>query len=194
MQSHSLRAFSLASLDFLSTAVISAYARAGNAERAEALLDTMLKDYQRGNKSAKPDFKSFDIVINAWAGWGDKDPSPMDAWQAEKVLRRMWLLHDNGGLKQVRPTADVYKRIIVAYKKAGNPGRAEMMLSEMEQYYERGQLNERPTKQLYQAVINAWNDSSHHDKQLSIRRLRRKMNSGFSRKTNHRGGSRHYNN
>ena len=47
--------------------VINAWAKQGNALRAEAMLERMTNDYKSGNQNAKPNLRTFNSLMDAWA-------------------------------------------------------------------------------------------------------------------------------
>lgn len=167
------------------TTIISAYARTGMVNQAGDLLSKMIEDFLNGNKLAKPDFKAFDIVISACTGWNNEtSEGPCNGWLAEHILRRMWSLHQSGDLDDLQPKASMYKNIIICYKKSNNAGKAELLLREMDHYFENGKLDAGPTKKLFQTVINSWHESPRLDKQAHLQKLRIEMNERFGRKMN----------
>ena len=68
--------------------IIDAYAKSfstTSASDAERIFRMMESDYGRGNKEARPNIRSFNTVINAWA----KSDEPGSALRAEEILERM---------------------------------------------------------------------------------------------------------
>jgi pentatricopeptide repeat protein len=149
------------------TTCISALAKKGQSDQAEALLDQMRADYLRGNEKAQPDSKVYEIVVNSC--WGNK----ADGARAERLLRQMWALHSTH--RNIRPTSSTYRSVIVAMKKTNHPDRAEALLDEMDRFYVAGELDEGPSEQLFMTVINAWNNSQHADRKLRASKLYQRM-------------------
>ena len=141
----------------------------------------MTEDFLSGNNRAKPDFQLFDITIKACTVADNVTAS--DAFQAESILRRMWSLHEDSGLN-VRPQDTTYKYVIVGFKKAEMAQRAEELLYEMER-----KSVGKPSKSLFQTVINAWHDSRHPDKQQHLNSLRLAMIERFGPKTSSGNGN-----
>jgi hypothetical protein len=95
-------------------AVISAFARARQAERAGEFLEEMYSNYLDGNNSAKLDVISFGTILDALA----KSKSH-DALQYSKaILKRMAQLHALGGL-DTKPDAISYSSVINCWAKSG---------------------------------------------------------------------------
>jgi pentatricopeptide repeat protein len=86
------------------SAVISALARAGQAECAEELLQEMYSDDLKGNDSAKPDVISFNSVLDAWSKSGSRD-APQ---RAEAILERMTQLHSSDEALDIKPNLISY--------------------------------------------------------------------------------------
>ncbi|CAB9523357.1 Pentatricopeptide repeat-containing protein (Partial), partial [Seminavis robusta] len=83
------------------SAALHAWARLGNANQADALLDRMFQVYYDNNKNKnhnnkkkaiKPELISFNNVLDAYAKSGLKDAGI----RSERRLRQMWDLHDQG--------------------------------------------------------------------------------------------------
>lgn len=125
------------------------------------------------NKRVKPDYQLFDLVIKACTGAYHVAAS--DAFRAESVMRQMWSLHSSG-LFSARPQSNTYKHVIIGYKKAGVPQRAEDLLWEME-----SKSVGKPDKHIFQTVLNAWHASRHPDKQKHLNSLRLSMKYRFDR-------------
>jgi pentatricopeptide repeat protein len=113
--------------------VISAFARAGQAERAEALVEEMYSDYLDGNDSAKPNVRSFSVVLDAWSKSRSRD-APQ--W-AEAILERMTQLHSSGGL-DTKPNIVSYSSVINCWANSGSkeaPDAALKLLRTMQQQH-----------------------------------------------------------
>lgn len=152
------------------TTCICALARKGLPDQAEILLNKMRTDFLNGNDDARPDSKTYDIVISAWTG---VCPDRVDGARAEYLLQQMWTLHNTDLFKEIRPTSRMYKRTIIALKH--RPERAEHLLFEMHHYHQAGKLSEGPDIQLYQTLIQAWEESNHPDRKKRARHLQAKM-------------------
>ena len=162
------------------TTCIGALARAGDAEKAEALLNKMRADYLGGNRQAQPDPKMYEVVIGAWTT-GTKVNIKTGAIRAEAMLYSMWTLDQTGNFKSIRPSFQTYKRVIIALKKAHRPDRAEALLEDMDKHFQNKRLKEGPSREIFQTVINAWNESRHVDRKPHAYQLEVKMLERFRR-------------
>lgn len=132
----------------------------------------MVNEYLNTNrKGVQPDVQLFDIVIKAITT--PEYVSRSDARRAENHLRNMWSLHGESGVN-VRPQATTYKHVIIGYKKAKMPQKADSLLWEMEK-----KNISTPTKELIQTVMNSWYDSHISNKQQHINALRLLMNDRY---------------
>jgi pentatricopeptide repeat protein len=100
--------------------VINAYAKAGNADRAEAILEEMYQDYQQGNDDAKPNVRSFSTVLSAWA----KSRSAKGAERAEMIFLRMKKLSESGKF-DTKPNVISYSILLDCWAKSSSRGSAE---------------------------------------------------------------------
>jgi len=75
--------------------VMNAWARAGQPDRAAAVLRSMYDDYQQnGNESAKPDLQSFNTVLKAYTKSTDDDVPE----KAEQFFRTLQEIQNQGDL------------------------------------------------------------------------------------------------
>ena len=163
------------------TTCISALARSGQPDKAEDLLSKMCGDFAAGNDKAEPDCKIYEIVVSAWTGY--PTAGKVDAGRADALLQHMWTLHNSGIYQDIRPSAKMYKRVVIAMKKAHRPKRAEELLFEMDSHAKKGSLKEGPGVEMYQTVINAWVDSKESDRKMRASDLQVKMLRRFHRST-----------
>jgi pentatricopeptide repeat protein len=137
------------------SAVISALARAGQAEGAEALLEEMDSDYLDGNDSCKPNVLSFSVVWDAWS----KSESPDAPQHAESILERMTQQHAWGAL-DTKPNTVSYNTMINCWAKSNRkdaPDAAQKLLLRMKQQYNAGDESVRPNSTItYSAVISVF--------------------------------------
>ena len=150
------------------TTCISALAKVGHAERAEALLLEMCEDFLGGNEKAKPNSKLFEIVLNSWTGEYGRDSDP---YRAEGLLRHMWDLHSSQKFRNIQPRSVTYTRIIMCMTSKNDPERAEDLLFEMDQHWHGQKIKEAPTVELLEAVVQSWIDSTHEDRHLHMHLL-----------------------
>ena len=134
----------------------------------------MVNDFlQSKDKRVMPDVPLFDNVIKAFTT--PDYVSSSSAYRAESLMRNMWYLHSDCGVN-VRPKGTTYKHVIIGFKKAGMPLRADELLWEMEY-----KAVAKPAKELIQTVMNAWHDSTHPEKQKRINTLRLIINDRFAK-------------
>jgi pentatricopeptide repeat protein len=145
-------------------AIIEAYAKIGNFKLAEHFLRTMISNYLQSNVRAKPDCKSFSIVIDGYTCGPLADPS-----RAESVFHRMLRLHASGKINGIQPTVSIYGQIIVSYAQFQKPQHAQRILLSMED-----DISLTVPQHLYEVVIDAWNKSSSPKKKIFNRQLIRK--------------------
>ena len=120
-----------------------------------------------------PDVPLFDNVIKAFTT--PEFVSASSAYRAESLMRNMWYLYTDCGVN-VRPKGTTYKHVIIGFKKAGMPLRADELLWEMEH-----KSVSKPSKEIIQTVMNAWHDSTHPEKQKHINTLRLVINDRFAK-------------
>jgi pentatricopeptide repeat protein len=134
--------------------VMLAYAKQGQAAKAEALLEEMYAGYStNGNENAKPTIVSFNVVINGWAKLGQPEA-------AEKALSLLWEMQSlwkQGHLSVRGPDAISYGTVISANAKQGEAAKAEALLKEMFlDYSTNGNESAKPTMIDYNVVMNCW--------------------------------------
>ena len=134
-------------------AAILAFAKVGNAERCQALLDEMLDKYSRGEAIVKPNSNTFEYVINAlWKSKGANVP--------KKVAYVLQLMEDKyaAGEEDLAPTAAAYTSVINAMARSDLPDkavRAKELLEKANRQVESGNARAKPDASLYTAVLNA---------------------------------------
>jgi len=137
------------------TSVISTWSKSRDkqaGQRAEALLDNMIKLYKRGDSELKPNVVTFTSVIQAYARIGGRDAA--DA--ANGILRQMEALG-------VAPNLQTYNVLISLWGNSQQIGaglKAESILTKLEDEYQNGNKDMKPTVVSYTSVINAWAKSS----------------------------------
>ena len=105
-------------------------------QRAELLLQKMLKLYEAGHVDVKPDTISFSSAIAAWT----KSGNALAAARTEAILRRM-IEFSRQGHNDVKPDTITYASVIDAWAKSGDPlagKKAESLLLEMLEQYNMG--------------------------------------------------------
>ena len=79
----------------------------GDSSRAEELLQVMQLSYFEGNDNVKPNTETFNAVIHMWLRSG----SPMAAWKADGIFKRMQDLSQSGKLN-VKPNSRTFNLVI----------------------------------------------------------------------------------
>lgn len=87
---------------------IQAYARTGEPEKAEALLERMYKSYRNGNAEAVPNSRTFTNVLQAWC------KQKNGAERALAILDWMKELHSSKSLSDVKPNMITYATVLVS--------------------------------------------------------------------------------
>lgn len=154
---------------FAYTAVMSSLAKAGQAEKAEIILNDMMDAYASGNLDLKPDTVAFSSVMDGWARLSSVD-KPKCAERAMVLLERMKELE----LEGMGPNARTYTSVLTALAKSGTWDaceRARRLLNEMEVEYEEGNAVLRPSTIHYNTVLNAYARSPRADKALKAARF-----------------------
>jgi pentatricopeptide repeat protein len=122
--------------------VLHAWSRSNKPQRADELLKTM---FSEGNV----DQRSFNIVLAAWAQFGDAD-------KAEAILTRMHELAQEG-LVDCRPSVVTYNTVLDSWTKSkqkNNWKRARDILNHMEQLYQTGDEQVQPNVRTWNTVLN----------------------------------------
>jgi pentatricopeptide repeat protein len=152
------------------TAVLDAFARRGQSESAEAILEEMCKDFANGNRNAKPDVVAYTTVLSAWS----RSQSRNAPERAEAILSRMWELYksNTGGGQPVKPNVVSYTGVIDCWAKSAKKHgaqRAEALLREMQRLSkEEGHKDLTPGFRTYNTVLNAFARRGHPEKAEAI--------------------------
>jgi hypothetical protein len=97
----------------------------------------------KGMKIIKPNVRSYNAVINAWAKSGRKDAGI----RAEKLLERLYELGQSTGEEEMQPNTVTFTTTIDAWAKSSNriaPERAEMILNRQLDLYDSGMERVKP--------------------------------------------------
>jgi len=135
----------------------------GAAEKAERLLLSMLTS--NDSLAVRPNTITFNTVIDAWS----KSNEPKGAARAEKLLKTMQKLHEEG-YPDVRPDTYSFASVLNAYANSNNPKsarKAEDILKHMQTLYEEGNDNVKPNTICFSTVIKAY--SRHQTKDAGER-------------------------
>lgn len=132
---------------------IQACARAGEPEKAEALLERMYKSYREGNVDAKPNTYTFTNVLQAWSQRGD------GADRALAIFKWMKELHSSNILRGLKPNNINYAAVLGGLAKKRHRDAAEQalrLLQEMEELAAAGDNDVQPNGVCYNNTINAF--------------------------------------
>jgi pentatricopeptide repeat protein len=151
-------------------AVMHAYAKTGQVERAEAIFHTMCDNYMnKGNEYCRPSAASFTVMILAWC----KSGLPHAPEQAEKVLQAMQELYETTGADNLAPNVVTLTSVIECWAKSGRiegPARAEVLLDRMiEHACENPKL--MPNVVTFNTVMTGWARSRHKQAPLKVEKL-----------------------
>jgi pentatricopeptide repeat protein len=122
-----------------------ALAKAGEMDRAQQVLEQMEALYESGELDEAPSVISYSTVLDAFA----KSSKLGSARRAEKILRQM---KDRG----VQANSISWNIVINAYAKEKDAERAESLLREMNDEYEKGRNEVKPNMRSYGVVLSAW--------------------------------------
>lgn len=126
-------------------------AQGGDSNRAEELLQIMHMSYFEGNDNVKPNTETFNAVIQAWLRSG----SPMSAWRADGIFKRMEELSNSGKL-DVKPNSRTFDLVIstLAQDWGAELAKVDVYLGLLKQHYLAGDCV--PTATSYTEAIRAW--------------------------------------
>lgn len=127
----------------------------GAPQRAQQLLEHMIKLYNSGNEDVKPDVFSYTATLSAWAA-AKNDPSAAD--RALELLHKMESECAVGN-KDVCPNTVAYTAVINSLGRSGRPGaalKAYDILVDMERKYRQGNEDLKPDLISYSSVIDAF--------------------------------------
>lgn len=170
-------------------AVIDAWSHANSGKglnKATTILDMMEQAYEAsGDARIKPNIRTVNSVVNAYAKRGnaaaDADASWDAAEKAERLVNATIARYEETGDEDYRPDVTTYTSVIDAYGRCGDvqaTERAEALLEHMEHSYrETGDKKMRPNFRTYTAVITAWSktrdDRSPHRAEELVERMER---------------------
>ena len=150
------------------TTVLTAWISRKKWKAARALFEMMTRDFLSGNKLAKPDYSTFQKILD-----GLLSTSMVN--DADSLLRTTWLLSSRAGDSVTYNCAPV----LMAWGHAGLPERAEILLKDMQVMYDEGRLKPGPSKQLYRTLVTVWSKSKAHDRASRICSIQDKMDRLF---------------
>lgn len=135
--------------------VILAWARSGNAERAEQVLNRM------EGENVEPNVVSYSTVMDGWAKSRDRDA----AAKVEAIFQRMQKMYEKGN-SMAKPNLVSYVTLINAYandRDGESAQKAQDALFQMYKEYMEGNTALKPNTQIISAVIEAWQKSGRRD-------------------------------
>jgi len=156
--------------------IISAYAKNGNIDQAEHILQRMEQQSQSQSQSQSesqsqsgsrcgscpPDTVTYNSIINGLSMSSD----PNGGERAEAILRRMeemrrmekMMMIPAGadGAQHAQPDLKSYTSVVNAFAKRGAAGRAEAILNDMVYLYQQGNDNLKPTILSFNTVCNSY--------------------------------------
>jgi len=146
-------------------AVMKAWADSGRpdaGEQAQRILDLMEDWSQKGDGTVRPNSICYTTVMNAWARG-----TSTSSWDALKrvndILKRMEDVFAETGDPNVRPTKITYVTAMDAYsrksRKAKAAAKSQALVDRMVRLYARDQGYVRPTRIIFNALINAYSKS-----------------------------------
>jgi hypothetical protein len=155
-------------------AALGAWSRSNEFEspdRAEALLLEMLERFDHGDNDLSPTEQSFTSVITCW-GRSNREEAGL---RAQAVFDGMQDRRDQQHLSSLCVTAASYSALIMAWARAGEPNRAEIVLQEMHNDYLNGNKAAEPNQIVFNATINAWGKSQRKGREKRVDQIIRLM-------------------
>ena len=133
------------------TCCIHAYARLGDAEKAEYILRRMINAYEMGNEGARPDVTAFGACVDAWARTSSGG-TMHGAERAEALVSLQEELYREGSGDDMAPTVALYNALINAWahsKATKSDGKAFDVLERMENF------DIKPNTTTFNAILTA---------------------------------------
>jgi len=115
----------------------------------------LLRGFISGDSDYEPDTLLFNQVFSALS----RSTKPGTTELAEHLLEYMEIADKNRIFKNVKPDIVSYTSVIVTLarsEKADAPERAEKLLNRLKEHYESGKIYMKPTRVIYNTLINAW--------------------------------------
>ena len=146
-----------------------------SAENAESLLRKMVQKYLDGDQNLTPNQKIFSSIIDKWA---KSDPSRNIAVKHSLGLLKLMELLCERGCTHLRPDKITYTNIIDAIARSRSPSggrQALSLLADMEESYQNGFYNVKPSAQTYSCVLLSLLNSDLADKHLIAQDIPNRM-------------------
>jgi hypothetical protein len=121
----------------------------------------MQKWYDEGRISTKPNVICYTTVMNAW-GRGNAPPKVAIA-KVEGLLQRMENLYEETLDLDIRPSKITYVTALDVFSRKCKDtvgSRAQATIDRMMRLYSKGLGHDRPTRIIFNALINAWSKST----------------------------------
>ena len=150
--------------------LMNAYAKAGDAEAAEAVLHDLIEK-AKYNTYCVPDVVSFTTVINAWAQIPHNHAAPD---RAERLFHLQQDFAIRSGLDSLLPTVTTVTAVLQCLVKSNSPlapSRAEAILKQMHDMVKAGHPKLQPNVITYNICMNIWWRSGHVDASRKVEEL-----------------------
>jgi pentatricopeptide repeat protein len=152
------------------SSVMDAYAVDGDIDGAMNILNMMKDDYNSGNKTAKPNLRTYNILINAISK-SDTDDAPQ---QAEILLTTMIYLYSKRELLE-GPNSFTYSSVMYAYAVQGDIDGANDVHEMMKNEFKSGNKKCRPNVMTYSILIKAWAKSGKDNTPEEVEKILQEM-------------------
>jgi pentatricopeptide repeat protein len=135
---------------------MNAYAKEGDAEKAEQLFMQLLDLNRAGYHNVQPNLRCFTILINAWCKQGGS------IQRAQALLDRMeeLFLDNKFGISGERINTFGYNSVMTAHVRSGNPGSADRVQELFDRMTRLGRVHDNPEmlpdKVSYTTLMQAW--------------------------------------
>lgn len=130
-------------------------------DQAQRVFNLMQKWYDEGRISTKPNVICYTTVMNAW-GRGNAPPKVAIA-KVEGLLQRMENLYEETLDLDIRPSKITYVTALDVFSRKCKDtvgSRAQATIDRMMRLYSKGLGHDRPTRIIFNALINAWSKST----------------------------------
>lgn len=144
--------------------VIRAWAGSGqgdSGDQAQRVFDLMQKWYDEGRISTKPNVVCYTTVMSAW-GRGSA-PSRVAVAKVESLLKSMEQWYEETLDVDIRPTKLTYVTALDVFSRKCKDtvgSRAQATVDRMMRLYAKGIGYDRPTRIVFNALINSWSKST----------------------------------
>jgi pentatricopeptide repeat protein len=119
---------------------------------AENIVSQMYSDYKNNNSDVKPDNRTFNYALSAWA----RLSHPEAINRADALFQEMQKLHQAGEITCDVVTFNIMLHCLASSSKRDAAERAETLLQRMNKLADSGHETFRPTVVSYGCLINAW--------------------------------------